>query len=134
MKYDKIMAGGNLDNIMERLNGCRALLCALCEIAGTSRISEEALFGVTDLLEMICRDFQADIDAAEDYIGETVTDVLLASPIQIRFLEARGFQHAETWSFEEAKSMVDRIAANGWRVPPGIIPTEYEPEGTEART
>ncbi|MDE6590209.1 MAG: hypothetical protein K2K53_07690, partial [Oscillospiraceae bacterium] len=30
----------------------------------------------------------------------------LASPRQIRFLEARGFQHVETWSFWDAKSMI----------------------------
>lgn len=70
MKYDKIMAGGNLDNIVSRLNGCRALVDTLREIVGVSTISEEALGGISDLLEMICRDFQADIDAAEDYTGE----------------------------------------------------------------
>lgn len=70
MKYDKIMAGGNLENIMERLKGCLALLYLLYKNAGTSAISEDAINGVSDLLEMICRDFQADIDAAEDYIGE----------------------------------------------------------------
>lgn len=67
MKYDKIMSGGNLDNIMTRLNGCRALLYLLYESAGSSAISEDAISGVCDLLEMICRDFQADIEAAENY-------------------------------------------------------------------
>lgn len=67
---DKIMAGGNLDNIVARLNGCRALLYLLYKSAGTSTISEYAINGVCDLLEMICRDFQADIDSAEDYIGK----------------------------------------------------------------
>jgi len=71
VKYDKIMAGGNLENIMDRLNGCRAVLYALYEIAGTSAVSENALYGACDLLEMICRDFQADIDAAEDYTGQS---------------------------------------------------------------
>lgn len=52
---------------------------------------------------------------------------------QIRFLEARGFRHVVDWSFEEAKNMIDRIADNGWRVPAGIIPEEYEPKGAEAR-
>lgn len=70
MKYDKIMAGGNLDNIVTRLNGCRALLYLLYESAGTSAISGDAINGVCDLLEMICRDFQADIDGAEDYTRE----------------------------------------------------------------
>ena len=70
MKYDKIMAGGNLENIMDRLNGCRALLYLLYERAGAGPISADAVSGVCDLLEMICRDFQADIDAAEDYTGQ----------------------------------------------------------------
>lgn len=80
MKYDKIMAGGNLDNIMTRLNGCRALLYLLYESVGVSTISADAISGVCDLLEMICRDFQADIDAAEDYTGATAgIDTPLAS-------------------------------------------------------
>ena len=70
MKYDKIMAGSNLDNIMARLNGCRALVDTLREVVGVSTITEEAVGGISDLLEMICRDFQADIDGAEDYAGE----------------------------------------------------------------
>lgn len=70
MKYDKIMAGGNLENIMTRLNGCRALLYLLYESAGVSAVPEDAISGVCDLLEMICRDFQADIDGAEDYTGK----------------------------------------------------------------
>ena len=71
MKYDKIMAGDNLDNIMGRLRGCIALLSVLYGNAGTSETSEDALGGLRDLLECICRDFQADIDAAEDYTGGT---------------------------------------------------------------
>ena len=70
MKYDKIMAGGNLENIMTRLKGCRALLYFLYESAGARVISEDVLSGVCDLLEIIYRDFQADIDAAEDYTEE----------------------------------------------------------------
>lgn len=50
----------------------------------------------------------------------------LTTPKQIRFLEDRGFQHVGTWQFETAKSLVDRIAANGWRVPHEIIPSEYK--------
>lgn len=49
----------------------------------------------------------------------------LTTPKQIRFLEGRGFQHVGTWPFETAKNMIDRIAANGWRIPTGIIPQEY---------
>lgn len=69
MKYDKIMAGDNLENIMRRLRGSLALLNHLYEIAGATSISEDALGGMCDLLDGICKDFQADIDAAEDYKG-----------------------------------------------------------------
>lgn len=49
----------------------------------------------------------------------------LTTPKQIRFLEGRGFQHVGTWQFETAKNLIDRIAANGWKVPRDIIPQEY---------
>lgn len=49
----------------------------------------------------------------------------LTTPKQIRFLEQRGFQHVGTWKFESAKKLIDRIAANGWRIPAGINPKEY---------
>ena len=49
----------------------------------------------------------------------------LTTPKQIRFLEGRGFQHVGTWKFETAKNLIDRIAANGWKVPRDIIPQEY---------
>ena len=49
----------------------------------------------------------------------------LTTPKQIRFLEGRGFQHVGTWQFETAKNLIDRIAANGWRVPWDINPAEY---------
>lgn len=52
----------------------------------------------------------------------------LATPKQIRFLEARGFLHVGTWQFDGAKKMIDRIAACGWRIPKGVIPQEYRPE------
>lgn len=50
----------------------------------------------------------------------------LTTPKQIRFLEGRGFQHVGTWQFETAKKLIDRIAANGWRIPQGINPQEYK--------
>ena len=46
-------------------------------------------------------------------------------PEQIRFLESKGFRHVGTWQFEHAKRLIDRIAANGWRVPRDINPAEY---------
>lgn len=51
----------------------------------------------------------------------------LTTPKQIRFLEGRGFQHVGTWSFDAAKSMIDRIAASGWHTPRGVNPQEYVP-------
>lgn len=50
----------------------------------------------------------------------------LTTPKQIRFLESRGFEHVGTWQFETAKKLIDRIAANGWRIPAGITPAEYK--------
>lgn len=52
----------------------------------------------------------------------------LTTPKQIRFLEGRGFQHVGTWQFEEAKRLIDRIAANGWRTPAGVNPQTFEPK------
>lgn len=51
----------------------------------------------------------------------------LTTPKQIRFLEGRGFDHVGTWPFESAKKLIDRIAANGWKVPNEINPKEYKP-------
>lgn len=51
----------------------------------------------------------------------------LSTPKQIRFLEQRGFQHVGQWSFDAAKSLIDQIAGNGWRVPNYITPHEYKP-------
>ena len=49
----------------------------------------------------------------------------LTTPKQIRFLESRGFQHVGTWQFDDAKRLIDRIAANGWKVPYTIDPRTY---------
>lgn len=54
-------------------------------------------------------------------------DAGLSTPKQIRFLESRGFQHVGTWQFEAATKLINRIAANGWRIPHGIKPAEYKP-------
>ena len=54
----------------------------------------------------------------------------LTTPKQIRFLESRGFQHVGTWQFAEAKKLIDRIAANSWKIPRGIDPAYFTP--TEA--
>ena len=55
-------------------------------------------------------------------------DAGLTTPKQIRCLEKYGFQHVGTWSFEAARHMIDRIAAQGWRgVPKGVNPRTYTP-------
>lgn len=54
-------------------------------------------------------------------------DAGLSTPKQIRFLENRGFQHVGTWQFEAAAKLINRIAANGWRIPHGIKPAKYKP-------
>lgn len=52
----------------------------------------------------------------------------LSTPKQIRCLEQRGFKNVGMWSFQSAKSMIDRIAAMGWRsIPKGVVPAEYRP-------
>ncbi len=55
----------------------------------------------------------------------------LTTPKQIRFLESRGFDHVGTWQFEGAKSLIDRIAANGWKIPHDINPKDYKPESVQ---
>ena len=52
----------------------------------------------------------------------------LATPKQIRRLEMYDFQHVGSWTFEQAKKMISRIAASGWRVPANVVPKEYVPE------
>ena len=49
----------------------------------------------------------------------------LTTPKQIRLLEKYGFKGVGMWPFEEAKNMINRIAANGWRVPTSVRPAEY---------
>jgi superfamily II DNA or RNA helicase len=52
----------------------------------------------------------------------------LTTPKQIRFLEDKGFVHVGSWPFEAARRMIDRIAANHWRVPYGVDPRTYRPD------
>lgn len=51
----------------------------------------------------------------------------LSTPKQIRFLEAKGFQHVGSWSFESASNMISRISACNWVVPRGVDPSTYIP-------
>ena len=55
----------------------------------------------------------------------------LATPKQIRFLENKGFTHVGSWFFDDARSMIDRIAGNGWKVPHDIWPATYQPHRIE---
>lgn len=51
------------------------------------------------------------------------------TPKQIRYLESKGFLHVGTWQFETAKKVIDRIAANGWKIPASMEPrAEYKGE------
>lgn len=52
----------------------------------------------------------------------------LSTPKQIRCLERYGFKNVGTWSFDGAKHMINRIAANRWRLPGGIAAAEFRPE------
>ncbi len=51
----------------------------------------------------------------------------LATPKQIRCLERYGFRQVGTWQFEEASKLISRLAANNWKVPQGMIPSQYRP-------
>lgn len=53
----------------------------------------------------------------------------LTTPKQIRLLERRGFKNVGMWQFEDASKLISRIASNGWKVPPAIIPETYQPKG-----
>jgi superfamily II DNA or RNA helicase len=55
----------------------------------------------------------------------------LSTPKQIRQLESRGFVHVGTWSMSDASAMITRIAANGWKTPRGVAPSEYVPSSLE---
>ena len=66
LKYDKIMAGGSLDDIVGRLTCCHAVLDVIRMDMEAEKVAD-AIAGACDLLNSIIRDFQADIDSAEDY-------------------------------------------------------------------
>lgn len=55
----------------------------------------------------------------------------MATPRQIRQLENRGFENVGTWSFEQARRLIDRIAGNGWRTPLNIDPHTYIPPAAD---
>lgn len=49
----------------------------------------------------------------------------LTTPKQIRFLENKGFRQVGTWQFETARNLINRISANGWKIPRGIDPATF---------
>ena len=51
----------------------------------------------------------------------------LTTPKQIRCLERYGFQNVGGWTFGQAKTLIDRIAGNSWRVPASINIRSYKP-------
>jgi len=51
----------------------------------------------------------------------------MTTPKQIRCLERYGFQCVGAWEFDAARKVIDRIAGNMWRVPPGMNPNTYAP-------
>lgn len=57
-----------------------------------------------------------------------MVDKKIKDTITTTILKSRGFEHVGTWPFDNAKKLIDRIAANGWRIPQGINPKEYKPE------
>jgi hypothetical protein len=69
---------------------------------------------------------QGEADMLLDKLGERKRSGL-ATPKQIKQLEMRGFQSVGTWSFDQARHLIDRIAANGWRTPRDLNPRTYTP-------
>ncbi len=57
------------------------------------------------------------------------SDLNMSTPKQIRLLEGRGFRHVGQWTKEDASKLIARISANGWRMPNGVVPSTYQPEG-----
>ena len=59
MSMTEFKAADKIDNIVYRLEGCRALLYALCINAETNATSANALASVGELLNYIIQDLQA---------------------------------------------------------------------------
>ncbi len=51
----------------------------------------------------------------------------LSTPKQIRCLEKYGFRQVGTWTFEQAGTMLNRLANNNWRMPYGFCAAAYKP-------
>ena len=120
---------------MPKQEGQKSKLLALLRIFET-QTDENHLLNVPQLVRLleqqgILPDAVATAGQARqllDRLQQRRTDGL-TTPKQIRFLEQKGFVHVGTWSFEAARQMIARIAASGWRLPPGVKPSTYKPEG-----
>ena len=64
---DKIMAGKNLENVYMRLTACLAMFRVIHDDMDDCGDLCEAMYGACDLLQGILNDFEADMEAAEDY-------------------------------------------------------------------
>ncbi len=51
----------------------------------------------------------------------------LSTPKQIRCLERYGFRQVGTWTFDQASSLISRLAANNWHIPFGMNVSAYAP-------
>lgn len=58
----------------------------------------------------------------------------LSSPKQIRLLERYGFKHVGMWTMDEANKIISRLSYSGWRVPQGIIPSQYIPDSIKEKS
>ena len=93
----------------------------------------------TDLQKQTLEKLQINPDGVEsagkaDMLIDKITQRQLSSmatPRQIRQLENRGFENVGTWTFEQARRLIDRIAGNGWRTPRDIDPHNYIPPAAE---
>lgn len=68
---DKIMTGGNLNDIVTRLGCCHTILTTLWRAMAEDDINgtwPDALYGCADLLNSICRDLEAAIYAAANIL------------------------------------------------------------------
>ena len=51
----------------------------------------------------------------------------LSTPKQIRCLERYGFRQVGTWTFDQASTLISRLAANNWHIPFGMNVSAYTP-------
>ena len=52
----------------------------------------------------------------------------LSSTKEVNRLSIFGFKEVEKWRHIDAHKMINRLAMNNWRIPPGVNPSTYKPE------